>query len=135
MPRCIIPDQEQGTLTLPGKVTQEPCQECACDLTDRTTRDKAYEHLRQRGNVQSITRHRFHFGIGLGNFLFDQAERLIGGPRMNGRLFLATPPGFVLKAKDDVGIRFSQPDESFALFLLTHTADPGSRSNVWRVSS
>jgi hypothetical protein len=38
--------------------------------------------------------------------LFDQAERLIVGPRMNGRLFLATPPGFVLKAKDAVGIRF-----------------------------
>ena len=106
MPRRIIPDQEQGALTLTRKVCQEPCQECACDLTDWTTHDKAYEHLRQRGNVQSITRHRFHFGIGLGNLQFDQAERLIVGPRMNGRLFLATPPGFVLKAKDAVGIRF-----------------------------
>jgi hypothetical protein len=32
--------------------------------------------LRQRGNVQSITRHRFHFGIGLGNFLFAQLQKV-----------------------------------------------------------
>ena len=106
MPRRIIPDQEQGTLTLTGPVSQKPCQKCARDRTDWTTRDKAYEHLRQRRNVQSITRNRFHFVSGLGNLLFDQAERLIVGPRMNGWLFLATPPGFVLKAKDEVGIRF-----------------------------
>lgn len=104
VPRRIVPDHEQGALALSCKISQEPRQERTGDLTDRAIRDKAHEHLRQRRNVKTITGNRFGFVIRLGNFLFDQAERLVFRPGMEGGLFLTTPPGFVRKAQGNVRI-------------------------------
>ena len=107
VPRSIVPNQEQGTLTLSRKVGHEPRQESARDNTDWATHHKAHEHLRQGWNVKSIAGNRFGFLIRFRNFLFDQAERLVFSPCMERRLFLATPPGFIGETKGYVRIRLS----------------------------
>ena len=125
VPRRIVPDHEQGALTLCAQVSQEPCQESTGDTADWTPRHKAHQPLCKCREIKSITGHCFGFAIRSRNFLFHQSQRLVFTPCMKCWLFLTTPPSFIGKAQCNVGRVLSQANQPVTLFFLTRTADQG----------
>ena len=108
MPRRIIPNHQQGALTLRGQFLTTPRQILRRDATHRPPIHKAQPHLRGRfGSLcprppyqQPVTRQRLGVGVCLARGLLHQAQSLpLRTPGRQARLCETTPPRFVLKAQ------------------------------------
>jgi hypothetical protein len=114
VPGGVVPDQRQNSDALGRELLGHPAEKGAGHRADRPPVDEAQQHPPPRGQPQAIAGQRLGLGIGAIDGVHPEAQGLVRGPGVQGRLRQAGEPDLVGKAERPAGATYGQPDQTVA---------------------